>query len=123
MIKLDIENTFDKVDWEFLDDILKVKSFGNTWRLWIRGCISFANFLIIINGKSRGKIIATIRLGDPLSPKALRSMIHGKVFLLSFLFSIFVHCVVRNERDTYFWKDGGYDPFSLCELAFSFSMF
>lgn len=40
VIKLDIEKAFDIVDWEFLDNIMTAKGFGNTWRRWIKGCIS-----------------------------------------------------------------------------------
>lgn len=70
VIKLDIEKAFDKVDQDFLDAILAAKGFGFIWRKWIRGCISSANYSIIINGRPRGKLIASrgLRQGDPLSP-------------------------------------------------------
>lgn len=51
VIKLDIEKSFDKVDWDFLEEILAAKGFGITWRRWIRGCVSSTNFSIIINGR------------------------------------------------------------------------
>ena len=56
VIKLDMEKAFDKVDWTFLENILVTKGFGSKWRRWIKGCISSTNF-IIINGRSRGKIM------------------------------------------------------------------
>lgn len=66
----DLEKAFDKVDWDFLDAVPTAKGFGNTWRCWIRGCISTANYSIIINDRPRGKIFASrgLRQGDPLSP-------------------------------------------------------
>ena len=69
VLKLDLEKAFDMVDWEFLDTVLRIKGFGSLWRNWINGCLSSANYSIIINGRPRGKIIPTrgIRQGDPLS--------------------------------------------------------
>lgn len=50
VIKLDIEKIFDMVGWEFLDNIMVVKGFGNTWRRWSMDCFSTTNFSIIVNG-------------------------------------------------------------------------
>lgn len=33
VIKLDVEKAFNKVDWDFLSEMLKVKGFGTNWRL------------------------------------------------------------------------------------------
>lgn len=54
----------------FLDRVLEQKGFGSVWRGWIRGCVSSANFFVIINGRPRGKFGAMrgLRQGDPLSP-------------------------------------------------------
>lgn len=59
VIKLNLEKTSGKVDWEFLDAILRVKGFGQLRRKCIYGCLSSANYLILINGRPRGKIIPT----------------------------------------------------------------
>ena len=54
--KLELEKAFDTVDWDFLDVILYIKGFGQLWRSMIRGCISRANFSIIINGQPRVRL-------------------------------------------------------------------
>lgn len=70
LLKLDLEKTYDMVNWEFLNSILELKGFGFKWRKWIKGCLTTTNLSIMINGRSRGKIMTTrgLRLGDPLSP-------------------------------------------------------
>ena len=40
LLKLDLEKAYDKVDWSFLDMIMKLKGFGKRWRKWIWGCLS-----------------------------------------------------------------------------------
>ena len=32
LLKLDLEKAYDKVDWSFLDMIMKLKGFGKRWR-------------------------------------------------------------------------------------------
>ena len=58
LLKLDLEKAYDKMDWSFLDMAMKLKGFGKRWRKWIWGCLSTTNFIIIVNGRPRGKIPA-----------------------------------------------------------------
>lgn len=52
VIKLDIEKAFNTVvDWAFLDSSLKARGFGTLWRKWIKGCLTYTNFFVIINGR------------------------------------------------------------------------
>lgn len=61
------EKAFNQVDWNYLDNILTAKGFSLKWRSWIRGCISSSNFSILINGRPRGKILAShgLEQGSP----------------------------------------------------------
>ena len=54
VFKIDFEKAYDHVSWEFIDFVLDKKGFGQRWRKWIGGCLSSANFSVIINGKPRG---------------------------------------------------------------------
>ncbi|KAG9446327.1 hypothetical protein H6P81_012455 [Aristolochia fimbriata] len=70
ILKLDLEKAFDRVNWKYLDQIMKKMNFGNKWRSWIKSCLASARFSIAVNGglfvyftSSRG-----VRQGDPLSP-------------------------------------------------------
>ncbi|KAL4033168.1 hypothetical protein IC575_006254 [Cucumis melo] len=70
ILKLDIEKAFDNLNWDFIDYVLEIKNFPNSWRKWIRGCISNVTYSVIINGRPQGRIKANrgLRQGDPLSP-------------------------------------------------------
>ncbi|KAA0058554.1 LINE-1 retrotransposable element ORF2 protein [Cucumis melo var. makuwa] len=70
ILKLDIEKAFNNLNWDFIDFVLKKKNYPNSWRKWIRGCISNVTYSIIVNGKPQGRIKANrgLRQGDPLSP-------------------------------------------------------
>ena len=70
VLKIDFEKAYDHLEWDFIDHVLEKKGFGERWRKWMKGCLSYSNFSIMINGKPRGKFNASrgIRQGDPLSP-------------------------------------------------------
>ncbi|TYJ98829.1 putative retroelement [Cucumis melo var. makuwa] len=53
IIKLVMKKAFDKVDWECIDDILKVKGFGSIWGLWIK--VLGHQLCISIGGEVRDK--------------------------------------------------------------------
>ena len=52
--KLDVEKTFDHVNWGFLMQLLEWSGFSAKWRQWIFFCISTICFSILINGTPYG---------------------------------------------------------------------
>ncbi|RVW81060.1 Transposon TX1 uncharacterized 149 kDa protein [Vitis vinifera] len=54
LLKLDIEKTFDHVNWNFLIDVMSRMGFGHKWINWMKWCWSTATFSILINGCPTG---------------------------------------------------------------------
>ena len=50
LLKLDFRKAYDSIRWAFIDHVLQTMGFGDTWRLWIRGCLTSADMSIMVNG-------------------------------------------------------------------------
>ena len=74
ILKIDLENAFDRVDWGFLEKILYNKNFDPKWTSWTLGWLKNTKFFVFINNKPCGRITTSrgIRQGHPLSPFLVR---------------------------------------------------
>jgi hypothetical protein len=70
IIKIDMENAFDRVKHEFLYEVLKRFGFNHSFVSWIGACISSPWIAPLINGCPTPFFQATrgLRQGFPLSP-------------------------------------------------------
>ncbi|XP_074267048.1 uncharacterized protein LOC141590351 [Silene latifolia] len=70
MLKVDISKSFDSLQWQFIQDMLRSLKFPPLFISWIMGCITGPWFTIKVNGANfsffKGK--SGVRQGDPLSP-------------------------------------------------------
>ena len=69
-VKIDMNKTYDKVEWGFLEVVMGKMGFAPGWIKFIMMCVTSAHYAILVNGILTGKIIPTrgIRQGDPISP-------------------------------------------------------
>jgi hypothetical protein len=70
ILKLDFEKAYDKVNWDFLQQVLRMKGFSEKWCLWIDKLIKEGNVCVKVNDEE-GHFFQSkkgLRQGDPLSP-------------------------------------------------------
>ena len=69
-VKLDMSKAYDRVEWDFLEAVLKTLGFALRWIQLVMMCVSLAHYAILINGTPTGCFKPTrgIRQGDPISP-------------------------------------------------------
>ena len=70
LLLIDFEKAFDLVEWNFLDEALKVFNFGESVRQWVKTFYKNINSSILYNGHCSNSflVLRGVRQGDPLSP-------------------------------------------------------
>jgi hypothetical protein len=87
-MKLDMSKAYDRLDWDFLEAMLRKLGFASRWINLLMPCVRTMTYSILINGQPHGHIVPKRGLcqGDPLSPyffiiyaEAMSSMLHNSV--------------------------------------------
>ena len=68
-IKLDMSKAYDRVEWPFLDGIMRRMGFKDGWINLIMLCVKTVTYAVLVNGEPCGMIHPTrgIRQGGPIS--------------------------------------------------------
>ena len=69
-VKLDMSKAYERVEWPFLEGIMRRMGFNEGWINLIMLCVKTVIYSVLVNGEPCGMIHPTrgIRQGDPISP-------------------------------------------------------
>ncbi|TYK27680.1 LINE-1 retrotransposable element ORF2 protein [Cucumis melo var. makuwa] len=87
VLKLDIEKSFDTINWEFIDFMLMKKNYPEKWRNWIKASVMSVQYSVFINDKPCGRIkpnrVSNLQMAISLFEKASGLRINCKNSSLS----------------------------------------
>jgi hypothetical protein len=69
-VKLDMSKAYNRVEWVFLEKMMRKLVFSKLWISLTMKCVSTMSYSVLINGHPMGKIFPSrgLKQGDPLFP-------------------------------------------------------
>jgi len=83
--KLDMSKAYDRVEWSFLESMMRSLGFMERWIRFIMRCVSSVTYSVLVNGVPYGKFIPSrgLRQVDPLPPYLFLLVAEGLSSLLA----------------------------------------
>ena len=63
-VKLNMSKVYDKVEWGFLEAVMKCIGFGGQWIVLIMMCVKTMNYSVIVNGNPFVGLLLRLRVSD-----------------------------------------------------------
>ncbi|KAL0001855.1 hypothetical protein SO802_015636 [Lithocarpus litseifolius] len=84
-IKLDMSKVYDRVEWAYLEVIMRRLGFQERWICLMMMCVNMVSYSVLMNGEPKGRITPTrgLRQGDSISPYLFLLCAEGLSAMLS----------------------------------------